>query len=179
MIYFNDFYCAGSAAFPAGRSLYKSTWAPYFFFISFFFFGSILRQGIQMFFFFLTAPPAAGIPTYISPPPKKTKIWAFFHFVWGKENFKLYWIFFLFFLWFYFQCANVFELKKNRLACWIILVFYVSSSLQTRRDYIDFCPDFLRPTPFSLIIFPENFDFVGIKSPNVGTSCRLSHNWNL
>ena len=26
--------------------------------------------------------------------------------------------------------------------------FYVSSSLQTRRDYIDFCPDFLRPTPF-------------------------------
>lgn len=37
MIYFNDFYCAASAVFPAGRSLYKSTWDPPFFFISFFF----------------------------------------------------------------------------------------------------------------------------------------------
>ena len=86
---------------------------PIFFLFDFFFFGSILRQGIQTFFFFLTAPPAAGIPTYISPPPKKTKIWAFFHFVWGKENFKLYWIFFLFFMILFSVCKRFRAKKKS------------------------------------------------------------------
>jgi|688.fasta_scaffold710383_1 hypothetical protein len=84
MIYFNDFYCAGSAAFPAGRSLYKSTWAPYFFFISFFF-GSILRQGIQT-FFFLTAPPAAGIPTYTFLRPRKKQKYGHSFILFGEKK---------------------------------------------------------------------------------------------
>ena len=87
MIYFNDFYCAGSAAFPAGRSLYKSTWAPYFFLFHFFF-GSILRQGIQTFFFFLTAPPAAGIPTYTFLRPRKNKNMGILSFCLGKRKFQ-------------------------------------------------------------------------------------------
>jgi hypothetical protein len=56
--------------FPAGRSLYKSTWAPYFFF--FLFHSFLVRfkdKGSKR--FSLTAPPAAGIPTYFLRPRKK------------------------------------------------------------------------------------------------------------
>ena len=45
---------------------------PIFFLFHFFFLFNFKTRDPNV-FFFLTAPPAAGIPTYISPPPKKQK----------------------------------------------------------------------------------------------------------
>jgi hypothetical protein len=80
--------------FPAGRSLYKSTWAPYFFYFFFIFFLVRFKdKGSKR--FSLTAPPAAGIPTYFLRPRKKKYVWAFFHIVRGEiSNFIGYFSFY-------------------------------------------------------------------------------------
>jgi hypothetical protein len=44
------------------------------------------------------------------------------------------------FLWFYFQCANVFELKKKSFGCWIILVFMFLLHCRPDETILTFVP---------------------------------------